>query len=197
MVNTIRKYIIMTIILITSSLLLTGCTEKFLDKTKNNNIVNTSETNNNVSKLKNEETSLLEDFITKYNELESIPISNCVDFTANDKNGEYYRTEFRLLTFKNAKSKHGQIGDSTIDMIDYSSELGTMKYKQFRIYISSKDFNNAKEIATSSIKILDSSISDDDIQNIFNSMPSSFTLGKYIKGTFTKGEIMIDFIKNI
>lgn len=184
--NNIR-ILIFSFITILFCILLTGCTAQTSQEinTKVNNIVNEVE-----------EKSMIDSFITEYNKSESVPISDCIDFVASDKNSGYYRTEFRLLAFKNAKSQHGKIGDSDIDMIDYSSNLGTIKFENFRVYISSKDSIEAKRIATTAIKILDSSITDEDIENTFNSMSTSFVLGKYLKGNIMKNEIMIDFSKN-
>lgn len=186
-VKPIVIYCILTILVI----FLTGCSTN-IPPNETNSSTEVSVTSS-IDEMN--EISFLDSFIAKYNDRETIPISDCIDFIASDKNSGYYRTAFRLLAFDNAKSKHGKIGTSNIDMIDYSSNLGATDFEQFRVYIYSDDTDNNKKIATTTIKILDSSISDENIKNAYNSISSSFVLGNYIKGTITKKEIMIDFTR--
>ena len=45
---------------------------------------------------------IVDAFIADYNELSQTPIENIIEIDINDKDGEYYRTEFRLLAFEDA-----------------------------------------------------------------------------------------------
>ena len=124
-------------------------------------------------------------------------IENLVTYNAQDKESGYYRTEFRLNAFENNTSIHGTIGNSTVDLINY----GSLNEKdKFRFYASIENEEQMKEIFKSAINVIDSSISDDEINEEINdaikSKDNRFVLKSNIDGyimfTKEKWEILID-----
>ena len=164
-----------TCILILAMLVfLCGCSSN------NSNTYNNIDDNTSLS----QEMSPLDNFISNYNSCYENKIDNYsyVDI----QNEEYYRTEFRLNAFKNAKSIFLTINKSKILIIDYSSNLKN----NIRFYITNGDFRkNASEI----LKVLDTDITNEEIENSFNSLSNSFYIGNNITGTILKDEIMIDY----
>lgn len=108
---------------------------------------------------------IVDAFIADYNELSQTPIENIIEIDINDKDGEYYRTEFRLLAFEDAPAICGSIGNSSIEVINY----GTMSKDGLRIYVSSDTYDAMKEILENSMKIFDPSVSVSDIEtSVYN-----------------------------
>ena len=137
-------------------------------------------------------------FIKKYNANSSSKIENVTAFDAQDKESGYYRTEFRLNAFENNSSIHGTIANGTIDLINYGS-LG--EKDKFRLYASTDGEEQMKEIFKKAINIMDSSISDDEINEEINEAIKIKDNRFVLKGNvdsgyimFTKGkwEILID-----
>ena len=180
----ILKLFVSTIIIL---LLLTSCS--------NNNITENNISASNSVSVETNEYSFLNSFINKFNTNNQITITNLQEYIASDKSNPYYKTEFRLSAFKDAKSIHATIGNSEVDMIDYSSKLYNTYYTNFRIYLKSDNITEIKEVGSIMIKLLDSTITDQEIEKAYNSMSNSFYLGNYIKGTIIKNEIMIDYSK--
>lgn len=159
------------------------------NNSKKDTIINTNASSNvptDTSQL-----LFIDTFINNYNENTNNKIYNCTEFIASDKSSQYYRTEFRLDAFKNAKSIHANIKNCEIDMVDYSSDLYNSNHTRFRIYLKYENINDLQEIINEIFKILDSSISDTDIQKIYTS--DSFYLKPHIQGTILKNELMIDY----
>ncbi len=138
---------------------------------------------------------IVDAFIADYNELSQTPIENIIEIDINDKDGEYYRTEFRLLAFEDAPAICGSIGNSSIEVINY----GTMSKDGLRIYVSSDTYDAMKEILENSMKIFDPSVSVSDIEtSVYNLIDSnnpgfSFLLGE-TSGVFEKQEDSFDFM---
>ena len=181
------KLVAISIFILIPLLLLSACS------TTNNNIL--IDNVNNTTSVSIEQKSFIDSFLLNFNNTSTTPISNYKNFTANDKSSPYYRTEFRLLAFENATSIHGNIGNSEIDMIDYSSQSGNTYHTKFRVYLKSNNIEEIKQTSLIIIKILDSTITNDEIEEAYTSLSNSFSLGEYIKGTLIKNEIMIDFSK--
>ena len=168
-----------------------------------NDITENATSDNNID-IKQENISVVDTFINKYNLNNNSKITNIIDIPdIQNKESEYYRVEFRLGAFKNSIFKHGLIdNESTIDIINYNLDtISSDQYGIFRIYVNSSNYDGMKSILKNSINIIDKNISDEDINNIHNSFDSiginSFLLGEnnYISVYFTKSEFMIDIEK--
>ncbi len=76
---------------------------------------------------------IVDGFIDLYNAAYSdTKIENLTEATVSDKEGGYYRHEFRLDAFKNALSKAGSVGRSKILIVNY----GSLGLNGLRIYIT-------------------------------------------------------------
>lgn len=157
----------------------------------------TNNTNGNNTEKVEKEINVNETFIEKFNSISSSKIENLVTYNAQDKESGYYRTEFRLNAFENNTSIHGTIGNSTVDLINY----GSLNEKdKFRFYASIENEEQMKEIFKSAINVIDSSISNDEINEEINdaikSKDNRFVLKSNIDGyimfTKEKWEILID-----
>lgn len=154
-------------------------------------------TNGNNTEQVEKEIKVNETFIEKFNSISSSKIENIVTYNAQDKESGYYRTEFRLNTFENNTSIHGTIGNSTVDLINY----GSLNEKdKFRFYASIENEEQMKEIFKSAINVIDSSISDDEIneeindaiESKYNKFVLKSNIDGYIMFTKEKWEILID-----
>lgn len=104
-----------------------------------------------------EEKNWVDSFIETYNSSAEIPITDLVDIDIHDKSSGYYRTEFRTYAFSSAIAKHGIIGEGiSMDLIQYSNG--------FRIYVLADSYESLQEVLVTTMKIYDSSITDDTIQ---------------------------------
>ena len=101
--------------------------------------------------------------IEEYNKVASTPITDTVEIDITDKESGHYRTEFRLTPFANAYSKTGKIGDVTIDIICYGFFDDSI-----RVYATVTDIDEAKEIILTASPILDSSLTETDLQEVSN-----------------------------
>lgn len=192
-----KRKILITVIALIAIFLLTSCGENTLNDTAN---IVPSVTENYMdegSSIENQEINRyagVDKFIELYNAKAVTPITDSYEIDINDTNGEYYRTEFRLNAFKNAPSKCGKIGDSTIEMIhsNYESTFGA----DFRIYVKLDSNKDGKEIVGVIASIFDPDITQEELQEFYDSydegFTSSFVLGD-ITGTYPQsGEIMMD-----
>lgn len=145
------------------------------------------------------EYEFVDNFINNYNSISNTPIVDAFEIDINDKEGGYYRTEFRLLAFENAPSKCGSLGNGTIEIINYDKENIFGGNGSLRLYINVDDYELVKEVLETSIKVLNMEISEEDIQDLYSSweegFSSSFLLGD-IQGVFFDNndhyEVMFD-----
>ena len=88
----------------------------------------TDATPNDVSSENTEETTdteevvkdklyVIDTFIEKYNAIASFPMTDAMEIDIHDKEAGYYRTEFRLGAFNDAKAKRCKIGEDIIDIV--------------------------------------------------------------------------------
>ena len=61
--------------------------------------------------------SVIDTFIEKFNEIASTPITDATEIDIHDKEAGYYRTEYRLTAFNDAKAKRCKIGEDSIDIV--------------------------------------------------------------------------------
>ena len=103
-------------------------------------------------------------FVDEFNANSSTPITDVEKFTPSDANGPYYRTEYRTGAFSTADALHGRLGQSSVDVLVYGAVLGYGENNMIRVYVDGPhdEINSAFPIMA---KILDPSISDQDIQS--------------------------------
>ncbi|MCC8013820.1 MAG: TM2 domain-containing protein, partial [Eubacterium sp.] len=136
----------------------------------------------------------IDKFISVYNSIATTPITDTFEININDENGGYYRTEFRLLSFKNAPAKHGVIGSSSIDIVNYYESRSGL-----RIYVNAENIEILKDTIETFTHIFDSTVEDDEFTTLYDNFESgngsSFNLGD-IGGTYKEYEnyykIMLD-----
>ena len=146
------------------------------------------------------EFSVIDTFIAKYN---AFAVNQISDITEMDIQGDDYRTEYRLNAFKTAIGKKGTITGGNIEIVNY----GSWSNDTIRYYITTDTLDNAIDIYTTIIHILDSSITDEEIADSYSSLDSvssaniylgsSGYISGYINTNYANGgvsgyEIMID-----
>lgn len=105
------------------------------------------------------ELSKVDLFIEEYNKVAVSPITDAIEVDVTDKESGHYRTEFRLGAFSDSYAKTGKIGDIVIDIVCYGWDN-----EDIRVYVNGIDLEQAKEIIKIASPILDSNLSDADIQ---------------------------------
>lgn len=142
--------------------------------------------------------SLIDLFVDSYNKIAETPISDLFDIYITDKKSEYYRTEFRLIAYKDAPAKRGAIGKSTIDIINF----GATSKDSIRIYISSDSYEAMKNIFEQSVLSFDGGAKEEGFQDVYDKTDAtngvSFLLGDF-NGYYEKSgalyTLMVDFGK--
>lgn len=99
-------------------------------------------------------------FIQDYNSVATTPISDATEVDVTDRDSGHYRTEFRLNAYSDSYAKTGTIGDIVVDIVSYSR-----KNEDIRIYVDGVNLEQAIEIIKTASPILDSTLSDADIQD--------------------------------
>lgn len=118
-------------------------------------------------------------FIKLFNSTSNKKIENLSEIDIHDKT--YYKTEFRVNAFDNALAKNGEIEDANILLINYYIDNKMVKEpKNFRMYISSDNYENMKTIFTNALNIIDKSINDNEISEIFNKFSTYYSYSDYI-----------------
>lgn len=115
---------------------------------------NTVDTNIDDATVENTEESIEEEivkdkiyvidtFIEKYNAIATTPITDAFEIDIHDKEAGYYRTEFRLGAFDDAKAKRAYIGEDMIDIV-CTEEL--FEGFNIRIYFNTDDRDVAEDV---------------------------------------------------
>ncbi len=127
--------------------------------------------------------------IDEFIDLYSSSLAQITDISEMDIHGDDYRTEFRLNAFKNAVGKKCTVDSSYIEIVNY----GTWSNDSIRFYVYSDSIDSITELFTSIIHILDNTISDDEINEICDSLndnDQNFLLGK---GNYITGYIISNY----
>ncbi len=86
------------------------------------------------------------------------------DIVPLDIHGEDYKTEFRTFSFKKAVGKKASIPGGVIEVVNY----GSVGNKSIRIYAEIDSFDIASQLYESAVRLLDTSITDEEIKNQYN-----------------------------
>ena len=141
-----------------------------------------------------QENSAVDRFIEFYNASYDNKITDISDL---DVQGDDYRTEYRLGAFKNAVGKKGMLDQNEIEIVMYG-----YSNDKIRFYMTTDSMDDAIQICTNIIHLLDDSISDDEIAEEFDSLDTtkytSLYLGDtgYIGGYIDNCTFMIDCSKS-
>lgn len=135
-------------------------------------------------------------FISEYNSTADKPITGISEFNVKDKGNGHYRTEFRLGAFDEAEAKTGKIGDIEIDIVayGYSIKSGGYSNEDLRIYVSEITSEQAREIMAVSLPILDSNLTDAEIEEVLRKVDEKAEINGYygvIGITWIKGDLML------
>ena len=130
-------------------------------------------------------------FIAEFNKKAENPITEATEFNVKDKDNGHYRTEFRLTAFNEAKAKTGKIGDVTIDFVCYGYDLKAGGYanQDIRLYADDVTSEQVKEIVQIASPILDSGLTNTDIEAVLHKIDEQ----KELNG-FCYGELCLNFI---
>lgn len=127
----------------------------------------------------------IDEFINLY----SSSFAQITDISEMDIHGDDYRTEFRLNAFKNAVGKKCSVGSSYVEIVSYS----TITKDSIRFYVYSDSIDSITELFTSIIHILDSTISDDEINEICDSLKDNDQNILLGKGNYMTGYIISNY----
>lgn len=123
------------------------------------------------------EISKVDLFIEKYNEVATTPITDTVEVDVTDKESGHYRTQFRLGAFSEVEAKTGHIGDTVIDIVCYGRDN-----EDIRVYADGIDLEQAKEIVKIASPVMDSTLSDTDLQNALSYIDENKEANGYYYG---------------
>lgn len=116
-------------------------------------------------------------FIEQYNQVAPTPITDINDVNVTNKESGHYRTEFRLGAFSDSYAKTGHIGDSVIDIVSYG-----WTHDDIRVYVSGADLDRAKEVIKAASPILDSDLTESDIQEVLDYLDENKSANGYYYG---------------
>lgn len=104
-------------------------------------------------------------FVDKINKNANITLEYIEDFVPSDNSGPHYRTEFRLSAYENAIGKSYSYGSATVDIVIREDYLGEIIP---RIYMDNATIEQCTNIINIVSPIMDSTISDAEIQDTIN-----------------------------
>ena len=116
-------------------------------------------------------------FIEEYNKAATTPITDISEIDVTDQASGHYRTEFRLGAFEDAYAKTGLIGDIVVDIVGYGWDK-----EDIRIYADGISLEQAKEIIKAASPILDTSLSESDIQDVMTYLDENQEANGYYYG---------------
>lgn len=107
------------------------------------------------------------DFIKAFDSNNATPITDAVEFDPQNRDSGYYRTEYRLGAFNGSKGTHGNVGNMTIDIVEY----GYWGKTNLCVYLSGTP-NDVRTAYPALAKSVDPSLSDSDIQAVLDKSSS-------------------------
>lgn len=123
------------------------------------------------------ELSKVDLFIDEYNKAAATPITDISEIDVTNKESGHYRTEFRLGAFADAYAKTGLIGDIVVDIVGYGWDK-----EDIRIYADGISLEQAKEIIKVASPILDTTLSESDIQDVMTYLDENQEANGYYYG---------------
>ena len=132
----------------------------------------------NIKIIPTDEFGVINTFIEKYNEIATVQMTEGKEIDIHDKEGGYYRTEFRLNAFKDAVAKQCKIGNATIDIINTKSAVSNGN--NIRIYLSTESIDVAEEVFDVIARIVYPTLTDAELAEAHEDLRSGNS-GNYFK----------------
>ena len=129
--------------------------------------------NARTSEQSNSDYAVVDSFVSKYNATASKQLTDGIEIDIKDK--EYYKTEFRLGAFSNAKAKRYAVDGEYIIIINY----GSMKNDNIRMYLDTDNQDLAIEVFDAAAKVLKKDLTADDLETAHQNIISHKN-GNYI-----------------
>lgn len=176
-----KRHCVFLVILMT--IILSSCANTDKNALPNENAILTpessisEETATTASSLETERIEKTDGFIEQYNQVAPTPITDISEVDVTDKESGHYRTEFRLSAFSDSYAKTGYIADSAIDIVSY----GWLDVN-IRVYVSGADLDRAKEVIKAASPILDSDLTESDIQDVLDYLDENKSANGYYYG---------------
>lgn len=176
-----RHYVFLVIFM---AIILSSCADTDKNEIPNENAILTPESSiseetatTDSSSVETEKIEKTDGFIEQYNQVAPTPITDISEVDVTDKESGHYRTEFRLSTFSDSYAKTGYIADSAIDIVSYGWLDGDI-----RVYVSGADLDRAKEVIKAASPILDSDLTESDIQEVLDYLDENKSANGYYYG---------------
>lgn len=162
-----RHYIFLVILM---AIILSSCADTDKNELPNENAILTPESSiseetatTDSSSVETEKIEKTDGFIEQYNQVAPTPITDISEVDVTDKESGHYRTEFRLSAFSDSYAKTGYIADSAIDIVSY----GWLDV-DIRVYVTGADLDRAKEVIKAASPVLDSDLTESDVQEVLD-----------------------------
>ncbi len=96
----------------------------------------------------------VDEFISQFNKTADVPFVEAERFVPGDKNGKYYRTEYRLGAWDDAEGVHGTAGDCSVDIVSYRDGV--------RLYAIGQSHEAVAQLLDDSLKVYAPGVPEDD-----------------------------------
>ncbi|WP_317321453.1 hypothetical protein [Subdoligranulum variabile] len=176
-----RHYVFLVILI---AIILSSCADTDKNELPNENAILTPESSiseetatTDSSSVETEKIEKTDGFIEQYNQVAPTPITDISEVDVTDKESGHYRTEFRLSAFLDSYAKTGYIADSAIDIVSY----GWLDV-DIRVYVTGADLDRAKEVIKAASPILDSDLTESDIQEVLDYLDEHKSANGYYYG---------------
>lgn len=170
-------------------------TTKAEKETKEQTISQTEQSNDNENS-ENTPKDYIESFVSSYNNVAKIPITERVKFDPKDRESGYYRTEYRLTAWDGSVGEVAKIGNAKIEMVNYGSYGGYYDNNSFRVYVTADSVEDILEIFPVIAKVMDSTVTDVEIHETIEHVKeygdeNGLTIGN-LSGYISQTEMMLD-----
>lgn len=176
-----RHYIFPVILM---AIILSSCADTDKNELPNENAILTPESSiseetatTDSSSVETEKIEKTDVFIEQYNQVAPTPITDISEVDVTDKESGHYRTEFRLSAFSDSYAKTGYIADSAIDIVSY----GWLDV-DIRVYVTGADLDRAKEVIKAASPVLDSDLTESDVQEVLDYLDEHKSANGYYYG---------------
>ena len=138
---------------------------------------------------KSEEYKWIDDFILKYNTIADSDITDVSIIDVTDYSGGHYNKDISHTFVSNSiRAKFGFIGDSNIEIISYYTTFNSSLNYTIRLNCNAKSKEDFEHIISVAAKILDESLTDEDIKKLLND------IYKYTSGSqLFAGKVKIEY----
>lgn len=176
-----RHYIFLVILM---AIILSSCADTDKNELPNENAILTPESSiseetatTDSSSVETEKIEKTDGFIEQYNQVAPTPITDISEVDVTDKESGHYRTEFRLSAFSDSYAKTGYIADSAIDIVSYE-----WLDVDIRVYVIGADLDRAKEVIKAASPVLDSDLTESDVQEVLDYLDEHKSANGYYYG---------------